>query len=149
MITWSYWFSTGDGMGWFHPSFAPQGHLGLSGDTFSFHLLKTCSVQFSHSVMSDSLQPHESQHWYLMGRGQDCCWLPTTNNSHLKELSSPKRQDYWGCATLSGCCSPRYRTRSSDEWGAQLLSLVWLFCDPIAHQVPLSMGFSRQGYWSG
>ena len=28
-----------------------------------FHLLKVdCSVQFSHSVVSDSLRPHESQH---------------------------------------------------------------------------------------
>ena len=27
---------------------------------------------------------------------------------------------------------------------------VWLFCSPIAcHQVPLSMGFLRQEYWSG
>ena len=34
---------------------------------------------------------------------------------------------------------------------AQLPSRVWLFATPwtIAHQVPLSMGFSRQVYWSG
>ena len=34
---------------------------------------------------------------------------------------------------------------------AQSLSRVWL-CDPhglVAHQVPLSMGFPRQEYWSG
>ena len=33
----------------------------------------------------------------------------------------------------------------------QLLSLVWLFATPwtVAHQAPLSMGFSRQEYWSG
>ena len=32
-----------------------------------------------------------------------------------------------------------------------LLSCVWLFATPwtIAHQVPPSMGFSRQEYWSG
>ena len=32
-----------------------------------------------------------------------------------------------------------------------LLSRVLLFCDPwaVAHQAPLSMGFPRQGYWSG
>ena len=31
------------------------------------------------------------------------------------------------------------------------LSRVWLFATPwaVAHQVPLSMGFSRQEYWSG
>ena len=34
---------------------------------------------------------------------------------------------------------------------AQLLSRVQLFATPwtIAHQAPLSMGFSRQEYWSG
>ena len=34
---------------------------------------------------------------------------------------------------------------------AQSLSHVWLFVSPgtIAHQAPLSMGFSRQEYWSG
>ena len=34
---------------------------------------------------------------------------------------------------------------------AQLLSHVLLFATPwiVAHQVPLSLGFSRQEYWSG
>ena len=33
----------------------------------------------------------------------------------------------------------------------RILSLVWLFVTPwtAAHQAPLSMGFSRQEYWSG
>ena len=33
----------------------------------------------------------------------------------------------------------------------QLISCVWLFEIPwtVAHQAPLSMGFSRQEYWSG
>ena len=38
------------------------------------------------------------------------------------------------------------------EWlNAQLLSHVWLFASPwtVAHQAPLSSGFSRQEYWSG
>ena len=35
--------------------------------------------------------------------------------------------------------------------GAQLFSHVWLFVAPwaIAHQAPLSMGFTRQEHWSG
>ena len=35
--------------------------------------------------------------------------------------------------------------------GVKLLSRVWLFATPwtVAYQVPLSMGFSRQEYWSG
>ena len=34
---------------------------------------------------------------------------------------------------------------------AHLLSCIWLFVTPwtVAHQAPLSMGFSRQKYWSG
>ena len=34
---------------------------------------------------------------------------------------------------------------------AQSLSCVWLFATPwtVAHQAPLSMGCSRQEYWSG
>ena len=34
---------------------------------------------------------------------------------------------------------------------AQLLSHVWLFVTPqsVAYEAPLSMGFSRQEYWSG
>ena len=33
----------------------------------------------------------------------------------------------------------------------QFLNHVWFFVTPrtVAHQAPLSMGFSRQGYWSG
>ena len=32
---------------------------------------------------------------------------------------------------------------------AKSLQLGLSLCDPIAHQAPLSMGFSRQEYWSG
>ena len=34
---------------------------------------------------------------------------------------------------------------------AQMLGHIWLFVTPwtVAHQAPLSMGFSRQEYWSG
>ena len=40
---------------------------------------------------------------------------------------------------------------ASRKWKCQLLSCVWLFVTPwtIAHQAPLSMGFSRQEDWSG
>ena len=36
------------------------------------------------------------------------------------------------------------------KWKCQFLSHVWLFVTPwdVAHQAPLSMGFSRQQYWS-
>ena len=37
------------------------------------------------------------------------------------------------------------------KWKCKSLSRVWLFATPwiIAHQAPLSMGFSRQEHWSG
>ena len=37
------------------------------------------------------------------------------------------------------------------EVKVKLLSQVWLFATPwtVAYQAPLSMGFSRQEYWSG
>ena len=37
------------------------------------------------------------------------------------------------------------------KWKVKLLSRVWLFMTPwtAAYQAPLSMGFSRQEYWSG
>ena len=39
----------------------------------------------------------------------------------------------------------------SGKWKVKLLSRIRLFATPwtVAHQAPLSMGFSRQGYWSG
>ena len=38
-----------------------------------------------------------------------------------------------------------------DVGEVKLLCCVWLFATPwtVAHQAPLSMGFSRQEYWSG
>ena len=41
--------------------YSPRGHK-ESDTTEPLHLSPFSSVQFSHSVMSDSLQPHESQH---------------------------------------------------------------------------------------
>ena len=42
-------------------------------------------------------------------------------------------------------------SRTSQFSSVQLLSRVWLFATPwtAAYQAPLSMGFSRQEYWSG
>ena len=44
-----------------------------------------------------------------------------------------------------------YPTRNSQTVVVviKLLSRVQLFCDPMDSQAPLSMGFSRQEYWSG
>ena len=49
----------------------------------------------------------------------------------------------------SPCC-PRDSNKPVSEW-VKSFSRVWLFATPrtVAHQAPLSMGFSRQEYWSG
>ena len=43
---------------------------------------------------------------------------------------------------LSACCLPLCMH-------AKLLQPCLTLCDPVALQAPLSVGFSRQGYWSG
>ena len=68
---------------------------------------------------------------------------------------------------LANCCRPLQTVSSGDQRAENLhrrgrrennvprlgcvLSCVWLFATPwtVAHQAPLSMGFSRQEYWSG
>ena len=51
--------------------------------------------------------------------------------------------------------TPLLGQRGTLEWSmkisAQSVSRVWLFVTPwtVAHRTPLSMGFSRQEYWSG
>ena len=49
--------------------------------------------------------------------------------------------------------NPSYVVSGPWKWKVKvkLLGRVWLFVTPwtVAHQAPLSMGFSRQGYWSG
>ena len=47
--------------------------------------------------------------------------------------------------------SERVRIEESERENVKSLSRVRLFATPwtVAHQAPLSMGFSRQEYWSG
>ena len=68
-----------------------------------------------------------------------CCW-PFPGSHHLK-IPSPEVLG-WFCFLFAFCvctcvlsCFSRVR-RFANPW-------------TIAHQAPLSMGFSRQGYWSG
>ena len=46
---------------------------------------------------------------------------------------------------------PRGTTKIQMKWKCQLVSCVRLSATPwtVAHQAPLSMGLSRQEYWSG
>ena len=172
------------------------------------------SVQFSHSVMSDSLQPHESQHarppcpsptpgvhWDSRPLSQWC--HPAISSSVVPFSSCPQSlpasvfsnestlrmrwTKYWSfsfsihllaaaakslqlCPTLCdlidgsppGSLVPgilQVRTlewvaisfSNAWKWKVKWLSRVRLFATPwtAAYRVPLSMGFSRQEYWSG
>ena len=58
------------------------------------------------------------------------------DNLRGKRWGRPKISASQGILCLIGMC-------------AQPLSCVQLFCDPMDCQVPLSMGFPRQEYWSG
>ena len=69
------------------------------------------------------------------------------NRTQLKRLSSSSSQHsllWGGVGVLSDSCVIELR-------GACKFNHVWLFTTrwAIAPQVPLSMAFSRQGYWSG
>ena len=86
----------------------------------------------------------------------DCSLLGSSVHGILQERT-PK----WVATHLSrGSSRPRDQTRVSCIAGGPPTGLatreahishVQLFCDPwtVAHQVPPSMGFSRQEYWSG
>ena len=55
------------------------------------------------------------------------------------------------CMAESLHCSPETITALSNGYACMLshFSHVGLFAPPVARQGPLSMGFSRQEYWSG
>jgi len=97
------------------------------------------SVQFSHSVVSDSLRSHESQH------ARPPCPSPTPG---FHSDSRPSSQ--WCHPAVSS-----FVVSFSNAWKWKVkgksLSRVRLFVTPwtAAYQAPLSMGFSRQEYWSG
>ena len=48
-------------------------------------------------------------------------------------------------------CSGFWSFNRCEKWKCSSLSRVWLFATPwtVGHQAPLSVGFSRQEYWSG
>ena len=91
-----------------------------AGDCF---LCALQSESVSRSVMSDSLQPHGLQPARLL-----CPW------------DSPSQKTGTDIYTLLMCVCLR-----SHFSHVQLCATLWT----VAHQAPLSMGFSKQEYWSG
>ena len=119
------------------------------------YTIRKTSVQFSHSVMSSSLQPHGLQHTRLTcpspapGVYANSCplswWWHIYILLHLN-------------MTLQKLFSPKFSTLPSNgsNFVVSLCVLVVqscpTLCDPMdctARWALLSMGFSRQGHWSG
>ena len=129
------------------------------------------SVQFSCSVMSDSLWPHESQH------ARPPCSSPTpgvySNSWPLSQWCHPAISSSVVPFSLLPPSPPSIRVLSNEStlcmrwpkyctihllcyisvWCVCLcgFSCVWLCVTlwTVALQAPLSMGFSRQEYWNG
>ena len=111
---------------------------------------------FSCWVVSDSLQsmdcstPGSSVHGILENTGVDCHFLiqgifPDQRlNPHLLHWQADSLSPSSQRSHIYVCVCECVRVLSS-------FSRVWLFVTiwPVAHQGPLSMGFSRQEYWNG
>ena len=70
----------------------------------------------------------------------------------LQSMGSQRvKHDWRDLATLKHICALITLNHFYHHSKVRSLSCVWLFVTPwtIAYQAPLSMGFSRQEYWSG
>ena len=113
--------------------------------TCTFTVWSYVSVQISHSVVSNSLQPHGLQHARFL------CQLPTPGACWNSCPSS-----WWFHPTISSSVIPYYSPYLMYtllfspywkwKWKCSSLSLVWLSASQwiVAHQAPLSMRFFRQ-----
>ena len=106
-----------------YPLATVTGSRWASGAIQATEKLSCCCIT---SVVSDSVQPHRQQPTRLP--------LP---------WDSPGKNTEVGCRFLLQCMKVKMKVKS--------LSRVLLLVTPwtAAHQAPLSMGLSRQEYWSG
>ena len=95
--------------------------------------------------------PEAGKDWKQEDKGMmegEMFWWHHRLNGHEFEQALGGDEGQGGLA----CCNPWSRKeRLNDSSKACVLSRVWLFVTPqtVVHQAPLSMGFSRQKYWSG
>ena len=75
-----------------------------------------------------------------------CSWVPACPAGFKLEHQTNRQQSYRDSLTRTYNC-----VGSNIYTCAQSLHCVWLFTTPwtIVHQVPLSIGFPSQEYWSG
>ena len=123
------------------------------------------SVQFSHSVVSDSLRPCGLQHARLPcpSPAPDACWNscpssrwchPTISSSVVPFTSCLQSFPASGSFPMSqffASGGQNIGKLSEKKVKVKSISHVRLFVTSgtVAHQASLSMGFSRQEYWSG
>ena len=102
------------------------------------------SVQFSHSVMSDSLRPHELQH------ARPPCPSPTPGvHSNSRPLSRWCHPAISSSVVPFSSCPQSLPASESFPMSQLCFSSVQFFVTlwTIAVQAPLFMRFSRQEYW--
>ena len=140
----------------------------LSCYSYSHSLSSFSPALFSvfQCLTSNIIIAHFSWHCYpnnnLIDCYQECCLQMRTCTSRYPSLASStvNPQFYqidstWKANTQRNPCSRgvsvSMRKLSCARDSAQSLNRVRLFATPStgAHQAPLSMGFSRQEYWSG
>ena len=104
---------------------------------------------FSHVRLCDTMDcslPGPSVHGISQTRILEWVAMPSSRGS-----SQPRDQTHISCGSCvaGGFFTPEPPERKTV--GVKLLSPVQLFATPwmVAYQAPLSMGFSRQEYWSG
>ena len=73
----------------------------------------------------------------------------STSGYILKKIESRILKILCYCGNTQRWKQPRWKERK--KWRRSVMSDVWLFVTPwtVAYQAPLSMGFSRQEFWSG
>ena len=85
-------------------------------------------------------------------RMSQVAWVRCTQTSscecikQIGYISISQNQVFWKCVALSVCvCFPALDSGGLVTKSCLTLAIPWT----VAHQAPLSMGFSRQEYWSG
>ena len=116
----------------------------LSNEKNGIYLTRPCGDSVNEIIHRNTgtdihiSQQVKNQHYYPYGG------CPTSRKSSAARLSI--RHPGWSSLKLFlGFCGP------DCAYVVSHFSRVWLFATPqtVAHQVPLSMGFSRQECWSG
>ena len=118
--------------------------LSLWHSTADLCLHRRCS----NTVLSQSLQ------WPQKRLTQTCLWVSRSLQQRRGSAVACCRVGGTECSsTCTGSFerSHHYLHYLHHSVKVKSLSRVWLFATPwtAAHQAPLSMGFSRQEYWSG